>query len=92
MIYEESRETPVIGAYDVVVCGGGPAGVSAALAAKSAASGILPSEVEYADVFGDPFVKTITESSLRGLTATVTVPATKVAVPEIGLSISPLKS
>lgn len=32
-IYEEPRETPVIREADVVVCGGGPAGVGAALAA-----------------------------------------------------------
>lgn len=32
-IYEEPRETPIIREADVVVCGGGPAGVGAALAA-----------------------------------------------------------
>jgi len=32
-IREEARELPVAGAFDVVVCGGGPAGVAAAIAA-----------------------------------------------------------
>ncbi len=32
-IHEGTKETPVVGVYDVIVCGGGPAGVAAALAA-----------------------------------------------------------
>jgi len=32
-VTEAARETPVVGAYDVVVCGGGPAGLVAAIAA-----------------------------------------------------------
>ncbi len=32
-IYEPAREIPVLGEYDVVVCGGGPAGCAAAIAA-----------------------------------------------------------
>lgn len=32
-VMEAARETPVVGAYDVVVCGGGPAGLVAAIAA-----------------------------------------------------------
>lgn len=32
-IQEQQREIPVIGSYDVVVCGGGPAGIAAALSA-----------------------------------------------------------
>lgn len=32
-VTEAPRETPVVGAYDVVVCGGGPAGLIAAVAA-----------------------------------------------------------
>lgn len=30
---ESARETPIAGAYDVIVCGGGPAGIGSALAA-----------------------------------------------------------
>ena len=37
-ILEEAREVPVIGSYDVVIAGGGIAGVSAALAAARAGS------------------------------------------------------
>lgn len=33
LVTETSRETPVVGSYDVIVCGGGPAGVIAATAA-----------------------------------------------------------
>ena len=32
-LHEDSRETPVVLAADALVCGGGPAGVGAALAA-----------------------------------------------------------
>ena len=32
-ILEEKREIPVAGYYDVIICGGGPAGVCAAIAA-----------------------------------------------------------
>jgi flavin-dependent dehydrogenase len=39
-IPENARQTPVVGEFDVVVCGGGPAGVAAAVAA--ARSGARP--------------------------------------------------
>jgi len=34
-IAEPSRKTPLFGAYEVVVLGGGPAGIAAALAATA---------------------------------------------------------
>lgn len=37
-IFEEAREIPVVGSYDVVIAGGGIAGISAALAAARAGS------------------------------------------------------
>jgi len=38
---EAAREIPVIGAYDVIVCGGGPAGFVAAVAAREAGARTL---------------------------------------------------
>src|SRR5947199_10722518 len=35
-VHEPARETPVFGAFDVVVLGGGPAGIAAAAAAAQA--------------------------------------------------------
>ncbi len=43
-IQEPARETPVSGVYDVVVCGGGPAGVAAAVAAARAGARCLLAE------------------------------------------------
>ena len=41
-VRENARDIPVAGSYDVVVCGGGPAGVSAAAsAARNGASTLL---------------------------------------------------
>ena len=40
-IQEPAREIPVIGEYDVAVCGGGPAGCAAALSARRAGLSVL---------------------------------------------------
>lgn len=45
-IVEPERDVPVAGVYDVVVCGGGPAGVSAAIAAARAGAKTLLIEGE----------------------------------------------
>jgi glycine/D-amino acid oxidase-like deaminating enzyme len=37
----EQLETPVLAAYDVIVCGGGIAGAAAAVAAKRAGASVL---------------------------------------------------
>jgi ribulose 1,5-bisphosphate synthetase/thiazole synthase len=37
-IHEPARETPVFGTFDVVVLGGGPAGIAAAAASAQAGS------------------------------------------------------
>lgn len=41
-----ARDVPVIGAYDVVVCGGGPSGTAAALAARRAGLSVLLLEAQ----------------------------------------------
>ncbi len=47
MITEKSRKTQIKGCYDVVVCGGGFAGVSAALSAKRQGASVLLIERSY---------------------------------------------
>lgn len=43
---EAARETPVVGEYDVLVCGGGPAGTAAAIAAARAGARTLLVEAQ----------------------------------------------
>src|SRR3954469_128787 len=40
-VTEPSRETPLFGEFEVVICGGGPAGIAAALAAGRAGRATL---------------------------------------------------
>lgn len=47
-ITEPEREIPVIGEYDVAVCGGGVAGVAAALAAARHGAKVLLIEKQFA--------------------------------------------
>lgn len=44
MILEPARETPVVASADVLVVGGGPAGIAAAVAAARAGAGVLLAE------------------------------------------------
>lgn len=44
-VLEQEREIPVSGSYDVIVCGGGPAGVAAAVAAARCGASVLLLEV-----------------------------------------------
>ena len=46
-IYEPARTTPCLGEYDVIVCGGGIAGISASLASARAGAKTLLIEREY---------------------------------------------
>ena len=47
MIYEKGKNIPVVGKYDVIVAGGGIAGISAALAAAEEGKKVLLIEREY---------------------------------------------
>ena len=47
MIVEKERKIPVAGNYDVIVCGGGIAGVAAAIAAARAGAKTLLMEKMY---------------------------------------------
>ena len=40
-LIEKQRCTPVCGSYDVIVCGGGPAGTAAALAAARQGASVM---------------------------------------------------